>query len=313
MKEEQPAGLAASGRATTLEGLGYFIGQFFTEQGREAGMSITLRSTDIVITPYGKCGTTWLQQICHTLRTRGDMNFDDISRVVPWIETSTDLGLDLNAEQKANPRLFKSHLSALRVPKGGYYINSTRDPKDAVYSMYKFIEGWFFEPGTISLDDYVRATYLTAGKTPGGSGGDYWTHLLSWWARRNDPDVLFMAYEHMKEDLTGTIQKVATFMGVELDQELLAITQEHTSLAFMQKHKNRFDDALMRERSVECCGLPADSDSSKVRMGSVGESRQRMSPDVEAELDAVWQERITAELGFETYADMIAELKKPRT
>jgi hypothetical protein len=117
----------------------------------------------------------------------------------------------------------------------------------------------------------------------------------------------------MKEDLTGTIQKVATFMGVELDQELLAITQEHTSLAFMQKHKNRFDDALMRERSVECCGLPADSDSSKVRMGSVGESRQRMSPDVEAELDAVWQERITAELGFETYADMIAELKKPRT
>ena len=44
------------------------------------------RPTDVVITPYSKCGTTWLQQIFHTLRTGGDMDFDDISCVVPWIE-----------------------------------------------------------------------------------------------------------------------------------------------------------------------------------------------------------------------------------
>ena len=46
------------------------------------------RPSDIVISPYGKCGTTWLQQTFHTLRTGGDMDFDDISRVVPWIETA---------------------------------------------------------------------------------------------------------------------------------------------------------------------------------------------------------------------------------
>ena len=52
------------------------------------------RPTDIVISPFGKSGTTWTQQIFHTLRTRGDMAFDDISRVVPWIETSLALGID---------------------------------------------------------------------------------------------------------------------------------------------------------------------------------------------------------------------------
>ena len=106
-----------------------------------------LRATDVVISPFGKCGTTWLQQIAHTLRTRGDMAFDDISRVCPWIETSADLGLELDVEQRANPRVFKSHLDADRVPRGGRYIVSCRDPRDAVYSMYKFMEGWLLEPG----------------------------------------------------------------------------------------------------------------------------------------------------------------------
>ena len=65
----------------------------------------------------------------------------------------------------------------------------------------------------------------------------------------------------------------------------------------------------MRERSVTVCGLPADSDSSKVRTGQVGESRQQLSPEVVAQLDEIWQQQITAELGFENYAAMIATLQ----
>ena len=46
------------------------------------------------------------------------MNFDDLSRVVPWIETAKKLDIDVNAEQAAEPRGFKSHLSWDNVPKG---------------------------------------------------------------------------------------------------------------------------------------------------------------------------------------------------
>lgn len=302
-------GLAASGRATTLEALGSLLQTMTTAEGVARGLGIKLRATDIVITPFGKSGTTWLQQMAHTLRTRGDMDFDDISRVCPWIETSTDLGIDLDLEQKARPRVFKSHLDADRVPKGGRYINACRNPGDAAYSMYRFMEGWFLEPGTVSLDDFVRGTFIARGLSPGAGGADYWTHLLSWWARRQDPDVLFMAYEHMKEDLPGTIRRVAAFMGIPLDDELLAITEEHASLDFMQRHKDRFDDRIFRDRSVALAGLPADSESSKVRMGQVGESRLQLGPEVVAELDAVWAQRITPVLGFASYADMIATLR----
>jgi hypothetical protein len=121
--------------------------------------------------------------------------------------------------------------------------------------------------------------------------------------------VLFMAYEHMKEDLPGTIRRVAAFMGIPLDDELLAITGEHASLDFMQRHKDRFDDRIFRDRSVALAGLPADSESSKVRSGQVGESRLQLGPEVVAELDAVWRQRITPALGFASYADMIAALR----
>lgn len=309
MNDTIGAGLAASGRATTLEALGSLLQSMTTAEGVARGLGLQLRPTDVVITPFGKSGTTWLQQMAHTLRTRGDMDFDDISRVCPWIETSTDLGIDLDLEQKARPRVFKSHLNADSVPKGGRYINSCRHPADAVYSMYRFMEGWFLEPGTVSLDDFARGTFIARGISPGSGGADYWTHLLSWWARRNDPDVLFMAYEHMKDDLAGTIRRVAAFMGIPLDDELLAITEEHASLAFMQRHQDRFDDRMFRDRSVAMAGLPTDSQSSKVRSGQVGEARLQLGPEVMAELDAVWRQRITPELGFANYADMIATLQ----
>lgn len=54
---------------------------------------LVIRPTDVLIAPFGKSGTTWLQQIFHQLRTAGDMDFDDISRVVPWIETAPIAGI----------------------------------------------------------------------------------------------------------------------------------------------------------------------------------------------------------------------------
>ena len=98
-------------------------------EGYAAGLTFTPRPTDVVIAPFAKCGTTWLQQMVHSLRTGGDVDFDDISRVVPWIETAYDLGLDLDAPQRAEPRAYKSHLAWDVVPKGARYVVAVRDPR----------------------------------------------------------------------------------------------------------------------------------------------------------------------------------------
>jgi hypothetical protein len=296
---------AASGRrARSLAEMAELQGKFFTAEAVIAAVSgFHPRADDVIISPFGKCGTTWLQQMFHTLRTGGDMDFDDISRVVPWIETAVMLGLDLDAPQRAAPRGFKSHLPWPAVPKGARYIVALRDPKDALISMHRFMEGWFLEPGAIGVGEFAGGWMARQG------GRDYWSHLVSWWEQRDNPDVLLLSYEQMSADPPGTIRRVAAFCGLPLSEERLALTLERTSLPFMLAHKDRFDDAMMRRASEVHCGLPPGSDSAKVRQGGVGGHTRVLPPETAAALDARWAEAVAPVTGFPDYAALEAALR----
>ena len=75
-----------------------------TVEGRLKGLHFKPRESDVFVVTTPKCGTTWMQQILHQLRTGGDMEFREITEVVPWIELAHDLHLDLEIEQRAIPR-----------------------------------------------------------------------------------------------------------------------------------------------------------------------------------------------------------------
>ncbi|HCO60236.1 MAG TPA: sulfotransferase [Porticoccaceae bacterium] len=287
-------------RAHSMPELTALLGKVFRPEEIAQGFDVQLRADDVVITPFAKSGTTWLQQMVHTLRTGGDMDFDDISRVIPWIETSAALDIDLEAEQVARPRAFKSHLPYHLIPKGGKYINAVRNPGDALYSMYKFMEGWFLEPGAVSLGDFAHQRFMES--------RDYWKHLLSWWPQRREDNVLFLAYEHMVQAPEQTIIRVADFIGVPLNDRLLQTALQHTSLTFMLEHKDRFDDAMMRQLSERRCKLPSGSDSAKVREGKIGSHREKLSTELIEALNAIWREEITATLGFKSYQTLIEAL-----
>lgn len=119
------------------------MANFGTEESRTAGLRFIPVTTDVFITTYPKCGTTWVSFICHCLRTRGDDNFEEITEVIPWTIVAKDCGQDLNAPQVATPRLFKSHEAYNLIPKGGKYIYCVRNPLDVAMSFYEFIVGYF--------------------------------------------------------------------------------------------------------------------------------------------------------------------------
>ena len=75
-----------------------------TKEGSLKGLRFKPRSSDVFIVTPPKCGTTWMQQIVHQLRTGGDMEFGGINEVVPFIEIAHDTHVDLEAEQKGSPR-----------------------------------------------------------------------------------------------------------------------------------------------------------------------------------------------------------------
>ena len=72
--------------------------QVLSDETSQKGMQFQTRPSDVIICSPLKCGMTWMQQITHQLRTGGDMQFDVIDDVVPWIELAYDKQRDLQAE-----------------------------------------------------------------------------------------------------------------------------------------------------------------------------------------------------------------------
>jgi hypothetical protein len=289
-------------RARTLAELRERSGSLGTEEGKRVALSFRPKPTDVFISTYPKSGTTWLQQIVHGLRTRGSMEFDEIMAVVPWLEMAADLGIDAQAPQMAEPRAFKSHLTWHEIPKGGRYICAVRDPKDVVVSSYHFHEGWRFEPGAISVDDFAREFFISRERKR-----SYWHHVASWWEQRHRPDVLILSYENMKADLPAAVRHVARFIGYGLDQELLGIVVKQSSIDFMLAHGTKFDDHLLRARNA-ARSLPPGGESSKVRSGRVGNHLRELSQKVRDEIDAIWRREMDPKFGLPSYEALRMEI-----
>jgi len=273
---------------------------FSTREGWQRGLGYKPSPTDVFIVTPPKCGTTWMQQIVHGLRTRGSMDFDEIGRVVPWINMAHDMGIDIHAPQAGGIKAFKTHSTLDEVPKGGKYIVVLRDPKDALLSHYHFFENFFFEKGSIDLETFAREHYIP--------GRDVHQHVTALWARRNDERVLPLFFEDMKADLAGTIERVANFIGIELDEELKQIVLKQSDIKFMQQHKDQFEDHLIRKARSPAMRLPLDGQLNKVRNGQVGEAKERVPDEIKAELDKAWHEEITPGIGLKSYEELMKEL-----
>lgn len=287
-------------RPTSIQEMHERFKHFATPEGWQRGLDYKPYPTDVFIVTPPKCGTTWMQQIVHGLRTRGSVDFDEITRVVPWINMAYDTGIDLYAPQVAQPRAFKTHSTLDEVPRGGKYIVIVREPCDALLSDYHFMEGMFFETGTISLEEFAREEFIPA--------RDIHKHIIAFWDRRNDEDVLPLCYENMKADLSHTIERVAAFIGISLDEELKEIVLQQSDIKFMKEHREQFEDHIIRKARSAAMRLPLDGQLNKVRSGQVGESKEVVPDEIKKELEAVWQEEIIPKTGLNSYEDLRKEL-----
>lgn len=262
---------------------------------------------DVFITCWGKSGTTMMQQMFHQVRmvaatASGDMDFDDISRMTPWEDTAPIIDYDVNGPQRAHPRGFKSHREYERLPAGARYVVTLRDPKETYTSFHRFFDGWHIERGAVSLEDFFP---LWLGGGPGGC--DYMTHLLSWYARRDEPDTLLSTYRWAANNRGAMIRRLAAFIGIEPTEALVALVEEMTSREFMYAHKDRFDDAMVCAALDEKLGIPADSDSTKVQ--AVGSDAKTVPPAIAERIDAMWAERVEPATGHADFASLAAEIE----
>lgn len=139
-----------------------------------------------------------------------------------------------------SPRVFKSHWpSRDHVARNGKakFIYLMRNAQDQMISHWNQVWGMGFHYGTESwtyeggwhtfFEDWINGNV---------ENGSWFDHVASWWARRDDPDVMLLRYEDLKADSTAATRRIASFMGMApVSEEKLADVVNVTSFENMKR------------------------------------------------------------------------------
>ena len=100
--------------------------------------------------------------------------------------------------------------------------------------------------------------------------GDYISHVLGWWAVKENPNIYFVKYEDLKADPRGEIIKMASFLGKKLTEAEIEIILLESSFKSMQNNSavNKNDVTDMNQ-----------SVSKFIRKGEVGDWKNYFSEE----------------------------------
>lgn len=114
--------------------------------------------------------------------------------------------------------------------------------------------------------------------------GSIWQHMLSFWQRRNDSNILFLKYEEMKKDLPRSILKCAEFLGVsdKLNDEQMSRLCEHLNFDKMQRNR-----AVNLEEiyNPDCENGKGTKSTKFIRKGQIGDWKNYMTNEMSARFD----------------------------
>ncbi|XP_026322931.1 sulfotransferase 1C2 [Hyposmocoma kahamanoa] len=270
-------------------------------------MDMEVLDSDVWMCSYPRTGSTWCQEmvwlIGHDLDYVGAKSLQQIR--CPLVELSCILvdghgqwhdeyvkgtSVDLVKYRLPHPRYIRSHLPWELLPTSiekddgsarAKVIYTSRNPKDMVVSYYHYcklvhaLKGTFEEFCDIFMRD--RAPF-----------GPVWNHILGFWNRRNDPNLLFIKFEEMKRDLPSVIRKTAAFLGKTLTDSQVDKLCDHLSFQNMKKNRAVNLEAIL-EKSFGKSYLE-ETTLRFIRKGEIGDWKNYMSDDLSRRFDQ-WAEQ----------------------
>ncbi|XP_049956268.1 luciferin sulfotransferase-like isoform X1 [Schistocerca serialis cubense] len=296
------------------EPCGAVLPKYYTEFGDRI-LDMTVHTDDHWIVSFPKSGTTWTQEMVWCIQN--DLDFEKakipLPERFPFLEHSPlfdyrdilpripDLKLPLYVtnsvkyiDEMPSPRFIKTHIPWELLPRqiqdGSVkpkVIYVARNAKDTCVSYYhhcKLLEGY-----KGSFDDFCK---LFLGNSVCFS--PFWSHILSFWDRRNEPNILFLKYEDMKKDLPSVIRKTAKFLGKELNDSQIDVLTNHLSFQNMKNNPSVNYEAVVEiNRTYNLIA----ADGEFMRSGTVGEWKAKMSPELIDKFDK-WKEENLKDTGL---------------
>ncbi|CAL1535186.1 unnamed protein product [Lymnaea stagnalis] len=192
----------------------------FEEKGYREMRDLQLRDDDILLCGYPKTGTHWTWEVVSMIvRKEGE-----ISKVGKK-STFLELGLGKLMDGIPSPRVLSSHMWFDYLPKQisdkkTKLILTVRNPKDTAVSYHnhhvalkalQLYDGPFKNWFQLYMDGQVEY----------GTFFDYykdWDNVIK---SKPDLSILVVNYEDLKEDLPREIRKIADFLQISLDDQLV--------------------------------------------------------------------------------------------
>lgn len=275
------------------------------------------RPDDKFVVTYQKSGTTWTQQIGYLIFHKGvpPATALEFLKASPFLEM---FGADtVRAMQR--PGLIKTHLPYDLTPYSpdAKYLVVIRNPKDVCVSLFYHTRDWdIYDFKNGKFEDFFEV--FLKGQT---DNGDYFDHVLSWYAHRDDPNVLMIHYEDMKASPRELVLKIAKFLDeayynlLTENEDILQNVLKYSMISFMKPHfEERFKDFFTKPFQPEASFPPGlkmlhefvrehPSVATYTRKGIVGDWKAHFTPDMNTRME----ERILEKL---SHTDLIENWTK---
>lgn len=215
----------------------------------------SFRDDDIIISTYGKAGTTWMQQIMSQLLFDGAENLET-AEMSPWMDLRVppkEMKLEA-VEAQTHRRFLKTHLpvDALVFSDRAKYVYIARDGRDVVWSMYNHHananDAWYEllndTPGLVGepIDKPVDSvvTYFNEWiERDGHPWWPFWENVRSWWEIRDLPNVYMVHFNELKADMPGEIRKLAAYLDIPINEDKWDDILRHCSFGYMKANATR--------------------------------------------------------------------------
>jgi len=232
------------------------------------------RRGDIFITTSYKSGTTWMQEIVRQLIFCGQAvpERDEVSikQISPWVEHRGTPIKDVLArlEAQSHQRFMMTHLAADALPyfPEVNYLVVGRDARDVAMSLWNHYAGMadalFQNRETLPNQDFdplpppppdVHAfwrDWISRGWFAWEQEGyPFWgnlSHTQSWWPYRHLPNILFVHYNDLKEELAGEVRRIADFLAIPVADDLLSSILHAVNLDVMREREDRLQSPLLK-------------------------------------------------------------------
>jgi len=267
------------------------------------------RDNDIWVVTFPKSGTTWMQTIVGNILhpdSEASHEFDrwfflEFHGIIPNMMEQAHEMIKKNSTPGFTPkapmasfndlvaaegrRLIKSHLPLSMLPPGVLKKNKViyvaRNPQDACVSFYHHhkhmyvhdFQGDFESFFNYSIKDQVLYSH-------------FWPHVKEAWSVRDDPNMLFMFYEDMKEDLSGSIRKLASFLNQEMTDSQVESLHQKTCFDGMKKSASTIE----HEKGLQEMGLFKKEERSFIRKGIVGDWRNHFTDEMKEKM-ITWNQK----------------------